>query len=195
MAAGLKRQSPRRTNGAITIDAPALVALGATSAASALAAGRDVRVVPIARPAAGADRDRNALHHAAVVMARRVHAVVDGEVATDEIRPHGGALPRQGLVLADNVRLVLAVVDAHSARVSGRAVVQFVQRFWPAPASAETYTTWLLAYTFWAKMLDPPIDLLSRWLGFDVPSRSAASRDCLANQCRQHRSDKEIPDE
>lgn len=67
--------------------------------------------------AAGANGDRQALDDGAVALApaSRVHAIVDGEVAADEVGMHGGILARQRLRRVQSVRLVFAVVHAHAA--------------------------------------------------------------------------------
>lgn len=58
-----------------------------------------------------------------MVNTRRVHAVVDGEIAADQVRPHGGALAREDLGFIGDVRLVFAVVHADDAGVAaGRGV-------------------------------------------------------------------------
>lgn len=54
-----------------------------------------------------------------MVMAGGIHAVVDGEVAADEIGAHGGVFAGQGLGFVDYVGLVFAVVDADDAGVAG----------------------------------------------------------------------------
>lgn len=70
-------------------------------------------------------------------MSRRIHAVVDREVAADQVCTHGGALARERLIAADTVRSVLAVVDPHSAGVSAVAYVCIVDWFGPIAPAAE----------------------------------------------------------
>lgn len=70
-------------------------------------------------------------------MARRVHAVVDGKVAADEVGTHSGALPGQRLIAADTVCSVLTIVDAYSACVSAVAYIGIVDWFGPVAATTE----------------------------------------------------------
>ncbi|KAL1969551.1 hypothetical protein VTN77DRAFT_8989 [Rasamsonia byssochlamydoides] len=86
-----------------------------------------------------ANSDGDPLQHPAVVMASRVHAIVDREVAADQVRAHGGVFLRHLLRLADGVGLVFAVVDAHDAGVPCGTRVGFVERVWPAATAAETW--------------------------------------------------------
>lgn len=72
-------------------------------------------------------------------MACRVHAVIDGEVAADQVGTHGGALARKRLVTADTVCSVLAVVDPHGACISAVAYVGVVDWFGPVAAAAEAW--------------------------------------------------------
>lgn len=53
-----------------------------------------------------------------MVMAGRVHAVVDGEVSADQISSHGGLFAGEEFGLADFIGLVLAVIDPDDAGVS-----------------------------------------------------------------------------
>lgn len=69
----------------------------------------------------------------------RVHAVVDGEIAADEVGAHGGALARKRLVAAGTVCSVLAVIDTHGACVSAATSVGVVDWFGPVAAAAEAW--------------------------------------------------------
>jgi hypothetical protein len=84
-------------------------------------------------------------------MSHGVHAVVDGEIAADEVGAHGGALACQRLIAADTVCSVLAVVDAHGTCVSAVACVGVVDWFGPVAAAAEAWVwTWLvLVFEWW----------------------------------------------
>ncbi|KAE8392023.1 hypothetical protein BDV23DRAFT_151955 [Aspergillus alliaceus] len=73
-------------------------------------------------------------------MSSWIHAIVDGEVTADEICPHGGILPSQGVGLKNTVCLVFPVIDADNAGMPGRASIGLVLGLWPAAASAETYS-------------------------------------------------------
>lgn len=61
----------------------------------------------------------HALYGAVAGFLSRVHAVVDGEVATDHVGSRGGGVARQSFrCVALTVRAVLAVVDADDAGVT-----------------------------------------------------------------------------
>jgi hypothetical protein len=92
------------------------------------------------------------LYDPAVVVARRILPIIDGEVTTDEIGPHGCIFPSQGIRVANNIRLVLAVVDTNNAGVSRSAGVGFVDRLRPVTASAETCTM-VIGYWTWDVIL------------------------------------------
>lgn len=123
-------------------------AASTTSAAGAAAGSISIVAITVAVAVAiavavslppRANGDREALEHPAVVMAGRVHAIVDGEVAADHVRAHGGVLLGQLLGFADGVGLVFAVVDAHDAGVAIGTRVGFVERVRPAATAAEAW--------------------------------------------------------
>jgi hypothetical protein len=114
------------------------MALWAAPTASALSARRGISIVKVAALPARTNGHRDALYDTPVVMARRIHAVVDGEVPTNQVRTHGRILTGKGLGFAYGIRLIFAVVDAHNAGVPACSCVRFVQRFWPAAASTKT---------------------------------------------------------
>lgn len=53
-----------------------------------------------------------------MVMAGRVHAVVDREVPADQISSHGGLFAGQEFGLADFIGLVFTVIDPDDTSVS-----------------------------------------------------------------------------
>lgn len=124
----------------------------ATPAASAATTPARVGIIIPTRLAARANGNGNALHNATVVVTGGVHAVVDGEIAADEVRAHGGALSGQNLRGTDHVCLVLAVVDADHARIARWGYEGFIGRFWPAAAAAEACRglAWVLPPFDWA---------------------------------------------
>lgn len=65
------------------------------------------------------NRHRNPLHNPPMIMPLRIHAIIDAEVAADQVRAHGGAFARERLRGMDSVGLVFAVVDADDAGVAG----------------------------------------------------------------------------
>lgn len=67
----------------------------------------------------------------------RVHAVVDGEIAADQVRAHGGVFAGLRLGRTDCVGDVFAVVDADDACVAFWGAVGFVGWFGPVAAAAE----------------------------------------------------------
>jgi hypothetical protein len=121
------------------------MAFWATPTAPALSTRRGISIVKIAVLPARTNSHRDPLYDTPVVMARRIHAVVDGEVPTDQVRPHGRILTGKGLGFAHGICLVFAVVDTHNAGVSACTCVGLVLRFWPAAASTKTCFEWLLA--------------------------------------------------
>jgi hypothetical protein len=121
------------------------MAFRATPTASALPARRGIRIVNVAALPARTNGHRDPLYDPTVVMARWIHAVVDGEVPTNQVRPHGRILTGKGLGFVHRICLVFAVVDAHNAGVSACTFVGLVQRFWPAAASTKACFSWLLA--------------------------------------------------
>ena len=76
------------------------------------------RIVRVIAPPARTDSHRDTLYHASVVVTSGVHAVVDGEVAADQVRAHCSIFLGQGLRLVNGVGLILAVIDADNASVS-----------------------------------------------------------------------------
>lgn len=94
--------------------------LGATSAAptTTTAAERGIRVIITAGLTSRADGNRDSLHNAAMVVARRVHTVVDGEIAANQVRAHSGTFAGEDLGFIGHVCLILAVVYANHACVA-----------------------------------------------------------------------------
>lgn len=117
----------------------ALIAVRAVPPTSTVATGRGIGVVvPVAAVASSANCDGDTLYNAPMVVASRIHAVVDGEVAADQIGAHGGILARQNVVLKDGVGLVFAVVDADDAGIPACASKRLIERLRPAATSTET---------------------------------------------------------
>ena len=132
-------ETPRQTTavtGAVVAAAVAAARAAATAGVAAVAAR--ARVIP--RVAAGADGHGQALEDgAALLVPGRIHAVVDGEVAADEVSTHGGVLPRHRLALVEAVGLVLAMVDPDPAAVlPRRRLTGLIQRIRPVAPAAET---------------------------------------------------------
>ncbi|RLL94274.1 hypothetical protein CFD26_103533 [Aspergillus turcosus] len=94
------------------------MAFWATPTASALSARRGISIVEVAALPARTNGHWDALYDTPVVMASRIHAVVDGKVPTNQVRTHGRILTGKGLGFAYGIRLVFAVVNAHNAGVS-----------------------------------------------------------------------------
>lgn len=75
-----------------------------------------------------------------MIMSRRVHAVVDGEIAADQVRAHRGVFPRRRRRPAHVVGLIFPVVDPHCADVVlRRDLGYFVCWFGPVAAAAEAW--------------------------------------------------------
>lgn len=129
-----------RTNGSsITAQKLPFVAFRAASSTSAPLASRHVDVIEIAGSSPLANGHRDPLGDSTVIVASRVLAIIDGEVATDEVGPHCCVFTSKGLGSANDVRLVLAIVNADDAGVPGCAGVRFVKGLWPVTAPTETY--------------------------------------------------------
>lgn len=73
-------------------------------------------------------------------MPGRVHAVVDREIAADQVRAHGGVFAGLRLGSAECVCLVLAVVDSDYACVSVWGGEGLVGWLWPVAAAAEAWS-------------------------------------------------------
>lgn len=54
-----------------------------------------------------------------MIMSLRIHAIVNAEVAADQVRAHGCVFARKRLRGVDGVGLVFAVVDTNDAGVAG----------------------------------------------------------------------------
>ena len=87
------------------------------------AAAPTVRLVLIFGSTPRADRYRNPLYHAAVVVSNGVLSIVDREVPADQISSHGSVLACEIVGLVVGSRLVFAVVDADNACVAGTGAV------------------------------------------------------------------------
>jgi hypothetical protein len=68
-----------------------------TTPTTPTATDRGIRIIIAARLASRTNGNRNSLHNAAVVMTRRVHTVVDGEIAANQVRAHSGAFAGENL--------------------------------------------------------------------------------------------------
>ena len=71
-------------------------------------------------------------------MAGGIHAVIDREIAANQVCTHGSILTSEELRLICCVRLVFAVVDAGNAGVSSSGAVRFVGWLWPLATAAQT---------------------------------------------------------
>lgn len=110
---------------------PTFRAASSAQTASALrATGARVPIAP------GADGDGNALDDASVVVTNRVHAVVDGKIAANEISAHRGVFTRQGIRFVVGVGLVLAVIDPHHTLEASTRGVGFVEGVRPTSSPA-----------------------------------------------------------
>lgn len=72
------------------------------------------------------------------LVARRVHAIVDREVAADEVSTHGRVLTRERIRLVHCVGLVLAMIDPYCTAVPCRRLVEFVPGFRPVTPAAKS---------------------------------------------------------
>ena len=79
------------------------------------------------------------MQHVAVLVAGRVHAITDGEVAADEVSPHGCVFAGEDFVLIGGVGMIFAVVDANDAFDAGSGIVRLVHGLWPLSTLAKTW--------------------------------------------------------
>ena len=131
--------------------AAGVVARGAAAAVAAAAVAATVVTVMVKTAAAARRGGVGAVAAAAVLPARlvggealddavaRQHAAVDAEVAADHEGAHGRVLLRQHVRLVGQIRLVLAAVDEHEARVASGVPVALVHGVHPSAAPAEAY--------------------------------------------------------
>lgn len=71
-------------------------------------------------------------------MAGGIHAVIDGEIAANQVCTHGSILTSKELRLVRCVSLVFAVVDAGNAGVSSSGAVRLVGGLGPLATAAQT---------------------------------------------------------
>ncbi|RHZ44718.1 uncharacterized protein CDV56_102760 [Aspergillus thermomutatus] len=91
------------------------MAFWAAPTAPALSARRGISIVDVAALPARTNGHRDPLYDAPVVMARRIHAVVDGEVPTNQIRPHGCILTGKEVLASGGVdKDLFLMVIGHS---------------------------------------------------------------------------------
>jgi hypothetical protein len=113
----------------------------AMTARTASGARRCVTAIMTVAMAAGTNCDGNSLYNPSMVVANRVHSVVDRKVPADQVSSHSGMLlgqRRGGIVF---VRLIFAVVHPNNASISGGRGIGAVVWIWPMAAVAETYKT------------------------------------------------------
>ena len=92
----------------------------------------------------GPDGSWDTLHDAPVVVANRVHSIVDREVPTDQVRAHGGVFPRQCLGAKMPICLIFAVVDRDDTSVPGGGAVGSIMGMWPVPPITKSCGTRLV---------------------------------------------------
>ena len=68
-----------------------------TTPTTTTAAKRGVRVIITAGLTSRADGNRDSLHNAAMIVACRVHTIIDGEIAANQVRAHSGAFAGEDL--------------------------------------------------------------------------------------------------
>lgn len=75
-----------------------------------------------------------------MIMTGRIPAVIDGEIATDQVGAHSGAFASKRLATADSAGLIFAVVNTHRAGVAAGVREGVVGWFGPVAAVAEAWT-------------------------------------------------------
>jgi hypothetical protein len=117
-----------------------LMTLRAAPTTATTSTRRGIALIAVARSPPRANRNGDTLHNSAMVMASRIHPIIDREVAADQVRAHRCVLACHDFVFADRVGLVFAVVDADHRCEPGCATECIVVRLRPTPALAETYS-------------------------------------------------------
>ena len=74
-----------------------------------------------------------------MIMPRRVHTIINREIATNQVRAHSGTLTSKRLTPAYRIRLVFAIIDAHGARVAAGIGEGVVGGFGPVAAATEAW--------------------------------------------------------
>jgi hypothetical protein len=85
----------------------------ATPTATTTTRGRAFSVIGIEAPSLGTNSNRHTLKNATLIMAGRVFAIVDREVAADQVSTHGSVLVGQDFALIGGIGMIFAVVDPH----------------------------------------------------------------------------------
>lgn len=84
-----------------------------------------------------------------MVMPSRVHAVIDGEVAADQVGAHRGTFASECFTTTDSICLVFAIVNANNARVAAGVGKRVVSGLRPVAAAAEAWVGLLACYSIW----------------------------------------------
>lgn len=71
-------------------------------------------------------------------MAGRIHAIVDGKIAADQVSAHGCVLASKQLASIGCISLIFAVVDTSHTSETGARAVELIMRFGPLAAAAQT---------------------------------------------------------
>lgn len=114
------------------------IAPGAAATTATSTAGRKFGIVRVHTSPFGSNGYGYSLQHATSSMARGIHAVIDGEIAANQVCTHGSILTSEELRLVCRVRLVFAIVDAGDAGVSSTGAVRFVGWLGPLATAAQT---------------------------------------------------------
>lgn len=88
-----------------------------------------------------------------MVMPSRVHAVIDGEVAANQVGAHRGTFTSERFIDTDSVSLVFAIVDANNARIAAGIGERVVCWLGPVAAAAEAWVmVSLLFQTYYSSL-------------------------------------------
>ena len=110
-----------------------------TPSATASTTGRKIGILGIHASPFGSDSNRYALQHASLLVSRRVHAIIDGKVTTNQVGTHGSVFTCQDFRFVRCACLVFAVIDAGNASIAGPGAVGLVHGLRPLAASAQIY--------------------------------------------------------
>ena len=111
-----------------------------TLSAPAPAAGRSVRSVIIIAvgPAALTSNCHWSPLCGAAILVPWKHAIIDGKVAADQVRSHGGIFHSKTLILVASIRLVFAIVDSYHTPDAIPSHDRLISWFRPLSALAKT---------------------------------------------------------
>lgn len=116
----------------------AIVTSWAAPTTSAPAASRGIQILGINASPFRSNGYWQSLQNCSLVVAGRIHAIVDGKIAADQVSAHGCVLASKQLASIGCISLIFAVVDTSHTSEAGARAVELIMRFGPLPAAAQT---------------------------------------------------------